>query len=318
MSSRRVMNGATDLTGSTNPQGQRITRMVSRRPLAWELTCTICGTSQSPIAHSRAEYASCRNGMCGKSVTTPRATLASTSRAGVAQRDRTNREIREFHEQEEEQERQRAQADEERRIAEQGQREEQRRTAHRAFIAECVLNSPDATFFTLDPATLTPLPKGVTVAAYNREQAALFVQQTPEYLAYKSDQTLRAIADYLDRNAPGIKLVSALQLRWAFERLKSLGLIQLNPAPIPEPESGAAPAQVNLGVGPPSDPNSPDAVVEGWDLESGAPRKWTNRELNKLSSTDYRRALRLYSVEAARHLGLPGSERVLIAAGKMV
>jgi hypothetical protein len=317
MSSRRVMNGATDLTGSTNPQGQRITRMVTRRPLAWELRCTICGGSQSPVAHNRAEYAVCRNTNCGKSVTSPRATLATTVNKSVAVRSRDSESARQFHTEEEQRERQRAEADEKRQAAEQGQREEERQKARKKLIAESITADIDPLFAGIDPATLAgrisvPVNK---VTEWNRDQVHLFKKSCPGY--FPCPENFDALVGYLQRNAPGLRLISAKQWEAAYRRLASLGLLKERPVVTSESEPERERAQtVVLEVGPPSDPNSPDAVVDGWDLESGAPRKWTNRELDKLSSTDYRRALHLYSVDAARHLGLPGADRVLVAAGK--
>lgn len=317
MSTVREMRGVTDLTGSTNKEGQRITRMVSRRPLAWELNCTRCGTSQFPVAHAKAQYATCRNNTCGQSLSSRRATLATTSAVVPAIRSRDSESTRQFHEEEAELER----VAEEQRSADAAKREEEKRQSvrerQRKFVAESVAAGPDPLFAGVDPETIegrisVPVNQ---VGTWNKNEADKFKQNCPDYCV--CPENFEALAGYLERNAPGLVLVSAKQLEAAFRRLQSLGLLKEHPVVTsqPEPEKSKATA-VNLEIAPPSDPNSPDAVVDGWDLESGAPRKWANRELDKLSSTDYRRALRLYSTVGAIVLGQPGADRRLVAAGK--
>ena len=147
--------------------------------------------------------------------------------------------------------------------------------------------------FQVDPDTVGPNNgiKPDQVASWQAAQFTTFISNNPGY--YRCDENGAAISDYLERNCPGLKLISAKQLEAAYKRLSEFGLLKERPAPTPKP----APVQSKPA---PAEPKKPKAeLIDGWDITSGEPRKWTPRELDRLSSTDYRRALRLYKEDLA-------------------
>ncbi|MBW4039201.1 MAG: hypothetical protein HIU91_10065 [Acidobacteria bacterium] len=164
----------------------------------------------------------------------------------------------------------------------------------RAVERERVLNLPDEEF-RIDPSTVgasgaVPLDK---LASWHAAQSTQFLADNPQY--YRCPENEKAIIAYIERNAPGIKLLSAVQLTAAYRRLRDLGLLRERPAPVmPEPE----PVE-RLSPPPPVEkPVNPlDELVDGWEIDGSAPRKWTGRELERLSGDDYRRALRLYKAD---------------------
>lgn len=91
----RVMVGFEDLTGQTL-NGLRVTRLVSRRPVLWELVCTRCNSSWHE-AHASVRYRQCRNATCGRTAN-PR-TPGSTANVGVvpvAARSRDSQSVRDY------------------------------------------------------------------------------------------------------------------------------------------------------------------------------------------------------------------------------
>ena len=121
---------------------------------------------------------------------------------------------------------------------------------------------------------------------FNRSQFRQYREQNPD--VYLTPQLLDQFGDYWNANAIG--LVSVSMLAELISRYREANLLPDPPAQ--EPESIAEPE--------PPQPSEPE-LVDGWDLFSGEPLKWTPRELARLSSTDYRKALRLYK----EHLALP-------------
>ncbi len=131
--------------------------------------------------------------------------------------------------------------------------------------------------FQIDPATFTPLPRGISAAQYNKAQAQQFRQSNPDF--YPSDFNLREITEYIARNTPtNFILVSATQLQWAFERLRAYGLLEERPEPEPEPEI----------VPEPANPSEPEIFV-GIDQETGEERTFSKFQVDRMSAEEYRR-----------------------------
>jgi hypothetical protein len=152
-------------------------------------------------------------------------------------------------------------------------------------IRERIIKGKDEEF-AIDPATFTPIPSEVTATEWNRKEAATFVQAYPDY--FPCAENLQAMHAYIDRNAPNIKLVSALQWEAAYKRLDEFGLLKQRPAPVVAP----APKKVNLTISqtePESVPSGPKTYI-GRDWETGKEREFTEREVNRMSSKEFARA----------------------------
>jgi hypothetical protein len=160
---------------------------------------------------------------------------------------------------------------------------------------ENVLNLPDEAF-QIDPATIGESAT-VPVAeldAWHAAQSTQFLADNSQYLRCPENEA--AILGYIERNAPGLKLLSAKQLTDAYRRLRDLGLLKERPAPVIKP--APQPAEHRTERKPAPKPTNPlDEVVEGWQVDGSAPRLWTGRELERLSGDDYRKALRLYKAD---------------------
>jgi len=134
---------------------------------------------------------------------------------------------------------------------------------------------------------ITP-DKGITesqASAFNEREALKFAESTPAY--YSCPENANLMASFCSRH--GIGVADAETWGNVFRYLDGLGLMQHAPAPEPEPviEAPAAPAQ-------------PQTVI-GRDLVTGAPREWHPSELDRLSASDYRKALDLPTVQVVRY-----------------
>lgn len=139
----------------------------------------------------------------------------------------------------------------------------------------------DELYITPELKTATMLQTDADV--FNKKQADLFIQTTPEYAPYRTPENAEILVQYCHRN--GLNIIDSDMYRAAFYRLRDLGLLTAipEPEPIEEPEPepiAETPAQTQ--------------GEEGFDLESGLPRVYTKREVAQMSSDQYRRAFRLY------------------------
>jgi hypothetical protein len=318
MSTRREMrSGIADLTGQR--RGSLLIESIAQRnPVKWRVRCTdpTCNL-QTVIDHSRLQSGAVKDCPNQHGQTTVRRSgLATTVNASPAVRSRDSESARHFHAEEAELEHEQQQAAEEQAAVERTQKAEATRQKQRAFIAESIATGPDPLFPGVDPDTLqgrisVPVSK---VEEWNQAEVYKFKRACPDY--YPCAENLAALTGYLERNSPGLALVSAKQLEAAYRRLQSLGLLKERPAaPVVHSEPAKRPVtEANLTVAPSQD--GPDGIVDGWALDGLSRRQWTRRELDRLGADDYRRALKLGSLSVARHLGKPGADRVLIAAGK--
>lgn len=99
-----------------------------------------------------------------------------------------------------------------------------------------------------------------------------------------TDELLGRLGAYFERN--GLRLISAAMLEAALQRFDEVGLVPQIQVPAPK-------AQHPVRIGSSTRSIEPE-MIDGWDLVTGEPKKWTVRSLDKLSSEEYRRALRLY------------------------
>ena len=117
---------------------------------------------------------------------------------------------------------------------------------------------------------------------FTAEQSNLYRQSHPE--TYWCPELVDLLGAYFDKEK--IQIVTATMLEKLIARFDEVGLLPQRPIePEPEPEE-----EQPVAVTEPE-------FVDGWDIDSGEPKKWTRRALDRLSSTDYRRALRLYKAD---------------------
>lgn len=118
--------------------------------------------------------------------------------------------------------------------------------------------------------------------AYASEQSKLFVEHNPEY--YPCPANVAAITKYLTEQTD-VVIPNEECFRLAWVRLRELGLIEQRPVPAPEPvqdqSSKAVPGETEL--------------VDGWDLQTGEPRKYSQAEIWKMSSRDVKKAFRMWT-----------------------
>jgi hypothetical protein len=97
------------------------------------------------------------------------------------------------------------------------------------------------------------------------------------------------VGEFFDRN--GIVLTTSDQIGKVVNRIRDAGLLPAPPPPPPPLKlAPKRPAVVK--------PKAPE-LIDGWDVVTGEPKKWTERALDMLSGDDYRRALRLYRADLA-------------------
>lgn len=327
MNQTRVMPGIINMEGSVINSLQ-VGRLVQRHPRPrYETTCSRCGARSTAGQDALTSGAArCRAGNCGKTERARSRDLLSEQRQQIAEREnqrradelsasdarmkyeseghelgaslaeQQSRKLRQRRDQEE-----RAALDaieaprreaEQKRIAElQTEQENTLRQIH-ALRRERIANGVDDEF-EIDPATLPGEGRGGIPADRVKEwQAAQFTEfltSNPGY--YRCDENGNALTEYLTRNCPGLRLISARQLTAAYKRLSEFGLLKERPAPKLVEQQPKQ--RVNLGDEPPPKPPQ-EEFIDGWDLVTGEPRRWRPRELDRLSSDDYRRALRLY------------------------
>lgn len=278
MSTKRIMNGIADFTGQ-RVNTLLVNRMVSRYPAPrYAVTCEQCG-SQTTAAQSQltSGAARCLASGCGREHIA--ATLNDTPR-----RAREREEQRQRAEQQEQEERQAADLEQSEATF------KETATKLGQVIRERILTGKDDAF-QIDPATQMPDPtRQGTIEEWHRQQGEEFKRRNPDY--YPTDANFQTIVDYINRNAPGIKLVSALQLEQAYRRLHEYGLIEQRPAP-KSPER-PQPSRVNLNIerAPEPQPSGPEKFI-GRDDATGLQREFTALEVERMTADQYRRAFKV-------------------------
>jgi hypothetical protein len=292
---RRVMNGVALLTGQ-HVNTLLVGEMVSRHPSPrYEVTCERCGTrSTAGQAQITNRVARCLSGNCGKAHIQEHLTDTPSKARRRAEEQEAAR-LRERQEQE---------------AAELTATEEEFKRLQRDIgltVRARILTGKDDEFV-IDPATFTPIPAGTSVDDWHRKESAKFLQENPDY--FPCEENLQAIKGYIDRNAPKIRLVSAIQLEGAFKRLREYGLLKQRP--IPEPAPRPAPVKVNLTITPSVAPSGPASESrKGFDPETGLEREYTPREIDKMSADQFRRIFRIYRDELTLPNVGPGARRQL-------
>src|SRR5207248_452019 len=146
----------------------------------------------------------------------------------------------------------------------------------------------------IDPA-VGPMTEEAA-ALFNSEQAKL--SRVPFW--YGTEANKDAISAYFERN--GVQIVTAEMILRAAERLRQYGLLEERPAesePIQELEAPETPETLparqvaaelmrSFGLQPPSEPTQ--ETVQGIDPTTGLERRYTQREVDRMSSAQYKEA----------------------------
>jgi hypothetical protein len=150
--------------------------------------------------------------------------------------------------------------------------------------AEVIAGRPDPSWEL--PASAAGLSMSVDEAkAFVQREAEAYRDEHPEY--YPSPKNFDAIKGYLSVQHVAIPNKECFAL--AVERLTRFGLLEERPTPAQslEIEEQHAP---NL----PTEAPSSD-LVDGWDIESGEPRKYSEKEIWQMSSSDLKKAFRMWA-----------------------
>lgn len=279
LSSKRVLNGTRDFAGQCVGNFV-VADYVSRHPQPrWKATCQRCGTEHI-LSHQvlLSGGARCLNSGCGK----------EAMREAAADTPRKARERAEAAASKQRHQREEAEAAK-LREAEASLTE----TARKLYAVERdnVLQRSDDELF-IDPATANVRMTPDEANRYNAEQAAIFRQRNPNYHVSKAN--LETLGTYLEVN--GIRIASAEAVQAAYARLDSLGLIEHATVPTPERREKEQPSANRVDPTPHLSHEKPKREGEtGIDPLTGLERFYTVREINRLSSDEYRRAFPTYS-----------------------
>jgi hypothetical protein len=117
---------------------------------------------------------------------------------------------------------------------------------------------------------------------WQRSQFGAFLTANPGF--FQCSENSDAIAEYLNRNCPGLRLISAKQLTDAFKRLNAYGLLKSRPTVAPK----AAPvARRTTEESAPAEPS--EEFMIGRDLQNGGTKLYPMWEVNRMSSETMRR-----------------------------
>lgn len=225
--------------------------------------CRECGAKGVPVRHEQFSTgaAKCISSLHGRSRFQP--TTIQKVKADEAAEQRRN-----------EEERQRPIREAEQRLTE----------THRKLATvgrdEVVNGQPDPFWSTPEDANIS---LGLDEAKeFVREQSKLFRAANPWY--FPCQENFDAIVNYLIAQRVPIPTLSCFEL--AASRLRSLGMLKERPEPQPTP----APVQPTTETEP-----QQDGLTDGWDIESGQPRKYTEREINRMSSAEFKKAFKMWA-----------------------
>jgi hypothetical protein len=118
---------------------------------------------------------------------------------------------------------------------------------------------------------------------FNEAESKRFVENHPEY--YRCDKNSKIISDYLWSQGVQIPDFEAYEI--AFERCRCLGILSERPEPVVE-----APVEQPEEIEP--EQKQDDGLTAGFDLVTGTPREYTQAEIWKMSSSDMKKAFKLW------------------------
>jgi hypothetical protein len=123
-------------------------------------------------------------------------------------------------------------------------------------------------------------------------------------------QNLKALFDYFGRQKGKVEIFSVGLIQRAADRLREYGILKERPPAQPTPK----PAYVNLEIDHSQDRPAP-VVQEGFDLETGEKRSYSEFEVNRMDSETYKRCFRLYKASFELPNTGPGVYRLAQRSG---
>ena len=121
---------------------------------------------------------------------------------------------------------------------------------------------------------------------FAQAEGAAYTQANPDY--YPCKKNFETIVSYL--SAQGVIIPTRDCFAQAVTRLRHFNLLEERPVPAPEPVPVEQPQQIE----PTEAPSSSD-LVEGWDVVTGEPRQYTQRQIHAMSADQFRRAFKMWA-----------------------
>lgn len=318
-----------NLAGQTTGQGIFIAGLASSRPIVtWNCKCIKCD-SEFTMSHGKVRSAPCPNSRCGQPVRKP--SRLEGERAAQRERERiieeNGRRISAARMEEETRDynlpsnqrpviqylpssaREQAALRERRQELEAEEREERERQERPIRQAEAALQETHRKIRAVQLDTLTnpkiqdpdlwldPDVEGMTltregVNEYVIDAFRSLVKARPGF--WCSEKNLRYFSDYFDKHHI-ICPTEAMLIR-LHDRLVDAGVVfELQPE---APEDDSRPdytkrPNVEIRIAPAKKPDKSQETYEGFDLVTGQPRTYTEKEINKMSSEEMKKALQM-------------------------
>jgi hypothetical protein len=323
----RLETSFENLAGQTTPQGVVIERLVSKRPaVVWACKCAKCG-SEFNLPHSRVRYAPCPSSACGQPLRKP--SRLETERAAARERERIEQEngarLAALRMEEETADyrmpsskrhkieytpmsaREQAAIRERREELEAEERLERERRERPIKEAEATLQKTLRKIRAVQLDTLTnpkvqdpdlwldPDVEGMTltregVTAYVIDAFRDLIKARPGF--WCSEKNLAYFKGYFDKHR--IICPTAAMLIRLHDRLVDAGVVfELQPH---APEDSSRPdytqrPNVEVRIAPTQKPKA--QTFPGFDLVTGEPRDYTEREIDKMTSEEMKKALQM-------------------------
>jgi hypothetical protein len=130
----------------------------------------------------------------------------------------------------------------------------------------------------IDPSVATVRMTQQQADEFNRAEFRKFRESHPE--VYWDHELIANVGRYLEKNA--LKIITASMIASIIDRFREAGLLPDPPAPEPEPVLEPEPEQ----------PSAPKTYI-GRDWETGGEKTFSEREINRMSSQEYKRAFQI-------------------------
>jgi hypothetical protein len=126
---------------------------------------------------------------------------------------------------------------------------------------------------------------------FNGFQAKEFVERHPEFIV--TTRNLSYLGDYFDRNGVGVTTTEMIEN--LYQRMVDAGVpFDQRPPELEAPEIEAPSGYPQPSVSPQIARASAPETLQGFDLNSGSPRTFTSREIDRMSGDEYRRVFRIF------------------------
>jgi hypothetical protein len=125
------------------------------------------------------------------------------------------------------------------------------------------------------------------VEQFNASEIRKFAQNNPDF--YTSQANIQLLCDYL--TAQRVLIADNATYKAAAKRLQFLGLLEERPEPEPTPEP------ITVAEVPSQERIIDDGSMEGFDPETGHPRRYTAFEIERMSAETFKRTFRIKPVD---------------------